>query len=168
MSINSAAPRTRTSSASNSVRARRRRRSRFPLVLHERQPNVGPGGTPGSSWILGPIGFGTLNPANIATRTSLVNVHIGIPHKNDALRDDIQLLYDNDEIFTTFLSSVNDEGLNNWLGTVGTFPPYYLDTFQYKGPLGALLPANYALARNAVRLPVVARTLALRRHTRPV
>ena len=70
-------------------------------------------------------------------------MHIGIPHKNDALRDDIQLLYDNDEIFTTFLSSVNDEGLNNWLATVGKLP-YYLDTFQYNGPLGALLPANYA------------------------
>ncbi len=115
----------------------------LPSCYTNGQPNVGPGGTPGSSWILGPIGFGTLNPSGIATRTSLVNVHIGIPHKNDALRDDIQLLYDNDEIFTTFLSSVNDEGLNNWLATVGKLP-YYLDTFQYNGPLGALLPANYA------------------------
>jgi hypothetical protein len=105
-------------------------------------PNVGQNGTPG--WILGPIGFGTINPANIATRTSVINLHIGIPHKNDGLRDDVQLLYDNDEIFTTFLSSVNDEGYNNWINTVGAFPPYYLDSFQYRGPLGSFMPANYA------------------------
>jgi len=49
----------------------------------------------------------------------------------DGLRDDVQLLYDNDEIFTTFLSSVNDEGYNNWINTVGTFPPYYVDAWQY-------------------------------------
>ena len=49
----------------------------LPSCYTNGQPNVGPGGTPGSSWVLGPIGFGTLNPANIATRTSLVNVHIG-------------------------------------------------------------------------------------------
>jgi hypothetical protein len=105
-------------------------------------PNVGLNGQPG--WILGPIGFGTINAANLATRTAVANFHIGIPHKNDGLRDDIQLLYDNDEIFTTFLSSVNDEGYANWINTVGTFPPYYLDAWQYRGPVGAFLPANYA------------------------
>jgi hypothetical protein len=104
-------------------------------------PNVGLNGTPG--WILGPIGFGTINAANVATRTSVINLHIGIPHKNDGLRDDVQLLYDNDEIFTTFLSSVNDEGYDNWINTVGSFPPTYLDAWQYKGPVGAFLPANY-------------------------
>ncbi len=104
-------------------------------------PTVGANGTPG--WILGPIGFGTINPANVATRTSVVNLHFAIPHGDDGLRDDIQLLYDNDEIFTTFLSSVNDEGLNNWLATVGTYPPYYLDAYQYRGPVGAFLPSNY-------------------------
>ncbi|HEY1653536.1 MAG TPA: TonB-dependent receptor, partial [Candidatus Tumulicola sp.] len=104
-------------------------------------PNVGLNGHPG--WILGPIGFGTLNPVNIATRTSIVNLHFAIPHRNDGLRDDVQILYDNDEIFTTFFSSVNDEGLPNYLATVGPFPPYYLDSFQYKGAMGAFLPANY-------------------------
>jgi hypothetical protein len=103
--------------------------------------NVGLNGSPG--WILGPIGFGTINPANIATRTSVVNLHIAIPHGTGGLRDDIQLLYDNDEIFTTFLSSVNDEGLNNWRATVGTFPPYYVDAYQYRGPVGSFLPSNY-------------------------
>ena len=70
--------------------------------------------------------------------------HIAIPHKNDSLRDDVQLLYDNDEIFTTFFSSVNDEGYSNWINTVGSYPPYYLDAWQYKGPIGTFLPTNYA------------------------
>lgn len=113
----------------------------LPSCYTNGRPNVGQNGTPG--WILGPIGFGTLNPANIATRTTVANVHIAIPHKHDALRDDVQLLYDNDEIFTTFLSSPMDEGLNNWNATVGAFPPYYLDAFQYTGPTGSFLPSNY-------------------------
>ncbi len=62
-----------------------------------------------------------------------MNLHFGIPHRNDGLRDDVQLLYDNDEIFTTFFSSVNDEGYDNWIATVGVFPPYYLDSYQYEG-----------------------------------
>ena len=114
----------------------------LPSCYTNGAPNVGPNGTPG--WILGPIGFGTINAANVATRTSVVNFHIAIPHKNDGLRDDVQLLYDNDEIFTTFLSSVNDEGYSNWINTVGSFPPYYLDAYQYRGPIGTFLPTNYA------------------------
>ncbi len=113
----------------------------LPSCYTNGAPNVGPNGTPG--WILGPIGFGTINAANIATRTSVVNFHVAIPHAGDGLRDDIQLLYDNDEIFTTFLSSVNDEGYNNWINTVGVFPPYYLDAYQYHGPIGTFLPSNY-------------------------
>ncbi|MBV8343809.1 MAG: TonB-dependent receptor [Candidatus Eremiobacteraeota bacterium] len=112
----------------------------LPSCYTNGSPNVGLSGTPG--WILGPTGFGTINAANVATRTAVANVHIAIPHRNDGLRDDIQLLYDNDEIFTTFLSSVNDEGYANWINTVGAFPPYYLDSYQYRGPLGSFLPAN--------------------------
>ncbi len=114
----------------------------LPSCYTNGSPNVGLGGTPG--WILGPTGFGTINAANVATRTAVANFHIAIPHKHDGLRDDIQLLYDNDEIFTTFLSSVNDEGYYNWINTVGAFPPYYLDSFQYRGPLGSFLSANPA------------------------
>jgi hypothetical protein len=114
----------------------------LPSCYTNGSPNVGLGGTPG--WILGPTGFGTINAANVATRTAVANFHIAIPHKNDGLRDDIQLLYDNDEIFTTFLSSVNDEGYDNWINTVGAFPPYYLDSYQYGGSLGSFLPGNPA------------------------
>ncbi len=114
----------------------------LPSCFTNGKPNVGQNGQPG--WLLGPIGFGTINATNLATRTSVVNFHIAIPHKNDGLRDDVQLLYDNDEIFTTFLSSVNDEGYYNWINSVGSFPPYYLDAWQYKGQVGTFLPANYA------------------------
>lgn len=103
--------------------------------------NVGPLGSTG--WVLGPIGFGTSNPVNIADRTVVANFHIAIPHRNDGLRDDVQLLYDNDEIFTTFSSSVNDEGLNNWIASTFSSAPYYLDAWQYRGPTGTLLPQNY-------------------------
>ena len=41
------------------------------------------------------------------------------------------------------MSSVNDEGYDNWINTVGVFPPYYLDTYQYRGPIGTFLPPNY-------------------------
>jgi hypothetical protein len=112
----------------------------LPSCYTNGSPNVGLNGTPG--WILGPTGFGTINAANVATRTAVANFHIAIPHKNDGLRDDIQLLYDNDEIFTTFLSSVNDEGYANWINTVGAFPPYYLDSYQYRGQLGSYLPPD--------------------------
>jgi hypothetical protein len=110
------------------------------------QPNVGPNGTTG--WLLGPIPFGTLNPASIASRTTVMNVHIGIPHKRDGLRDDIQILYNNDAIFTSLYSSVNDEGIQNYLKTVkrpgyAPYPPTYLDSYQYNGPTGEFLPANY-------------------------
>ncbi len=76
-------------------------------------------------------------------RTSIVNLHSAIPHKHDSLRDDVQLLYDNDEIFTTFFSSVNDEGYRTTSRPSERLPPYYLDSFQYRGPSGTLLPQNY-------------------------
>jgi hypothetical protein len=113
----------------------------LPSCYTNGAPNVGLNGTPG--WILGPTGFGTINAANVATRTAIANLHIAIPHKNDGLRDDIQLLYDNDEIFTTFLSSVNDEGYYNWINTVGSLPPTYLDSYQYHGAIGTFLPKNF-------------------------
>jgi Carboxypeptidase regulatory-like domain/TonB dependent receptor len=107
-------------------------------------PNVGPYDQPG--YILGPISFAGIGAANIADRSTVINVHVGIPHKNDGGHDDIQFLYNNDSLFTALLSSPNDEGLNNFNGaSYGQgVRPYYLDTFQYTGATGTLLPANYA------------------------
>ena len=107
-----------------------------PSCFTNGQANVGQAGAPG--YILGPLQFASVNPAGIATRTTVLNFHIGIPHKHDGGRDDVQLLYDNDEIFTSYYSSAQDEGLNNFQGqTYGPgVLPYYTDSYQYHGPVG--------------------------------
>jgi len=115
--------------------------------LTDGAPNVGPNGSTG--WLLGPVAFGTLNPASIASRTTVMNVHIAIPHKRDGLRDDIQILYNDDAIFTSLYSSINDEGIQNYIQTVAhpgyaPYPPTYLDSYQYSGSTGTFLPANYS------------------------
>ncbi|HEY8312588.1 MAG TPA: TonB-dependent receptor [Candidatus Baltobacteraceae bacterium] len=114
-----------------------------PSCFTNGAPNVGQAGTPG--YILGPLQYGGTSAANVATRTSVINLHFGIPHKRDGGRDDVQLLYDNDEIFTALYNSAIDEGLNNFQGsTYGAgVLPYYTDSFQYDGPIGSFLPANY-------------------------
>ncbi|HTX60151.1 MAG TPA: TonB-dependent receptor [Verrucomicrobiae bacterium] len=116
----------------------------LPSCFENGQPALGPSGEPG--YILGPIAFASIEPANVAVRSSIVNLHFGIPHRNDSGRDDLQLLYDNDQIYSSIFSSIGDEGLNNFQGTSyprGTLP-YYLDTWQYTGALGSTLPSNYA------------------------
>ncbi|HTX58873.1 MAG TPA: carboxypeptidase regulatory-like domain-containing protein, partial [Verrucomicrobiae bacterium] len=106
--------------------------------------NTGIDGKPG--YVLGPISFAGATPDGVDSRTTVVNLHVGIPHGRDSGHDDVQLLYDDDTIFTALLSSPNDEGLLNFNGTAyqpGRLP-YYLDAYRYRGPLGAMLPANYA------------------------
>jgi hypothetical protein len=63
--------------------------------------------------------YQTITPAysaygvsNLADRESVVNLHIGIPHRNDAGRDDIQVLYNVVALQTQFYSSQNDLGPN--------------------------------------------------------
>ncbi|MEO9171342.1 MAG: TonB-dependent receptor [Candidatus Baltobacteraceae bacterium] len=108
--------------------------------------NESAAGSPG--YVLGANGFSS-SPAMIATRTSIVNLHFGIPHKGNDLRDDVQVLYDNDQLSSALYSSINDEGLPNYLATVpasgyNQFPPVYVDSYQYGGSTGTFLPANYA------------------------
>ena len=40
-----------------------------------------------------------------------MNFHFALPHKNSGLRDDIQALYVNSEVFNSYFSSQNDVGL---------------------------------------------------------
>jgi hypothetical protein len=95
-------------------------------------PNVSAGEVPG--YILGPMPFG-LEAASVMDRSTVVNVHIGIPRKN-GLRDDIQLLYDYDLIETPLYVSPNDElPINYNASTLG--PPLYTDSFQYRGTPGS-------------------------------
>jgi hypothetical protein len=77
--------------------------------------------------------------SHTADRENVVNLHFGIPHKNDAGKDDIQLLFDTSELFTSAYSSVQD-----WGGTQFTGGQYgYANGLLYTGQLDAPLPANY-------------------------
>ncbi len=66
----------------------------------------------------------------------MFNFHLAFPHGSSGLRDDIQLLYDNDSIQTPLYVSAHDEGLINFQGNG---PPTYTDSYQYSGPLGAFV-----------------------------
>ncbi|HEY6326468.1 MAG TPA: TonB-dependent receptor [Candidatus Cybelea sp.] len=59
--------------------------------------------------------YQTISPAyaslsDIADRESVINLHIGVPHRRDAGRDDVQVLYNVVGIHSTFYSSLNDLG----------------------------------------------------------
>jgi hypothetical protein len=61
--------------------------------------------------------YQTISPAyasysNIADRENVVNLHFGIPHKRDAGRDDVQLLYNVTAMQSEYYSSPNDIGPN--------------------------------------------------------
>jgi len=92
----------------------------------------------------GPGGF-INSPITILTafqrlqdRENLVNLHFGIPHHNDAGKDDIQLMYDTSELYTSVYGDARDFNQPGyspvWLNIPGAY---------YAGQLGAALPANY-------------------------
>lgn len=70
------------------------------------------GGTGNTYYPLGPTNWpnndASLGLATIYGRNTVVNFHIGIPHHNDAGRDDIQLLYDDESLRNQFYYSAND------------------------------------------------------------
>ena len=57
-------------------------------------------------YFLGP--FNWMNFSSIAARDVVTNFHIGIPHRYDAGRDDVQLLYNSSVLSNSFYSSNND------------------------------------------------------------
>ena len=58
------------------------------------------------SYFMGPFNYALLS--NISARDVVANFHIGIPHKNDAGRDDVQLLWDSESLHNNFYSTTND------------------------------------------------------------
>ncbi len=70
-------------------------------------------------------------------RENVFNVHIGIPHRNSPIRDDIQALYIAGGINTWFYSSQNDLGIGQHVaGALGfTYPIPYLQSTYYTGAL---------------------------------
>jgi len=103
-------------------------------------PNVAASGMPG--YLLGPITFNSPAVDGIATRTTVMNLHFALPHRAGNERDDLQLLYTNDAIFTTLLSSPSDAGFTAGQAGQPAYPSY-LDTYQYLGATGTMLPPNY-------------------------
>src|SRR5262249_27888873 len=75
---------------------------------------VGPGG-----YATGALNWGLL--ASIAERDTVANVHIGIPHRNDAGKDDVQLLWDSSYLLNSYYMSTNDIVSPGYLG-FGTCP----------------------------------------------
>jgi hypothetical protein len=70
-------------------------------------------------------------------RENVINLHIGLPHRDSALRDDVQMLYVTGGIAAQFYSSANDIGYTPEVGAktgIG-YPMPYLDSLYYGGPL---------------------------------
>ncbi len=85
------------------------------------------------------------NPAYIADREAVANFHFGIPHKNDAGKDDVQILYTNSSEFRSYYSSVDDAGapLVNGLVQQGDIDsPHWPDYYTYPGGTPFLAPAT--------------------------
>jgi hypothetical protein len=92
-------------------------------------------------------------PSNIVQRDVVANFHVGIPHRHDVGRDDVQLLYMSSANFQQDYSSVNDAGalglgiLNS--GLQGRPPDFYAgninqwpDVYTYPGDTRWLAPAS--------------------------
>lgn len=90
-------------------------------------PNYGFIGSPGYAYAQG-VNF---------DRENVVNLHIGVPHHDSSLRDDIQMLYVTGGIADQFLSSAPDVWYTPKVGqqTGIGYPMPYLDSLYYGGPL---------------------------------
>jgi hypothetical protein len=98
---------------------------------------VGPGG-----YQMGPFTIG--GAAHLTDRESIFNFHFGIPHKNDAGKDDIQFLYNTFLLYTYYYGSINDWGgqsfyntdyANNCVDCPGT---WFTSGHQYTQGVGGL------------------------------
>jgi hypothetical protein len=93
------------------------------------------GKAPNYGFIFSP-GYSYAQAANF-DRENVINLHIGVPHRNSPLRDDIQLLYVTGGIADQFYSSANDIWYTPKVGNetgIG-YPMPYLDSLYYGGPL---------------------------------
>ncbi len=93
--------------------------------------------------------FGRLGPqfdnvSRINGREAVVNFHFGLPHRYDAGRDDIQLLYTSSAQYRQYYSSANDaQPLLNALEKIGyAYPPQWPDFYTYPSGTKFLSPAD--------------------------
>ena len=94
-------------------------------------------------------------PSTFDSRDVVANFHLGVPHRRDAGRDDVQLLYMSSANFTQDYSSLDDAGAlgmgieNN--GLLGRHPDFYAgdinqwpDYYTFPGDTAWLAPAATA------------------------
>jgi outer membrane receptor protein involved in Fe transport len=98
------------------------------------------GNSAAGSYVLGSQSLFTPN-GTVADRDSVVNLHVGFPHKNGT-KDDLQLLFVDNSINTQNYDSANDQGGIAYLTALG-IGTHYVNGFQYNGPTGVTLPAGY-------------------------
>ncbi|MBV8154326.1 MAG: TonB-dependent receptor, partial [Candidatus Eremiobacteraeota bacterium] len=109
---------------------------------------IGVGGYGPGGYALGGLNYGLL--ASITQRDTIGNVHIGIPHKNDAGKDDVQLLFDSSYLLNSYYNTTNDIVSGGYLGygncsglggaacanKIGLGTPVYFPQYQLTcGPL---------------------------------
>jgi Carboxypeptidase regulatory-like domain len=78
-------------------------------------------------------------------RQSVVNLHFGIPHKHDAGKDDVQLLYTNSAQYEQFYAGVDDAGasfVNALVKQDFIETPQWPDFYTYPSGTHFLAPAN--------------------------
>jgi hypothetical protein len=96
----------------------------------------GTGGDPGcANYNLTPSALGGF--ASSEDHEAVANLHFGIPHKNDALRDDVQLLYSGSYLLGKWYSSLNDYGgVDNVTAINYGVPPVWADGYVVHAPFG--------------------------------
>ncbi len=111
----------------------------YPLYWPEGRYNLYDG-TPNSDGTPGTVQFApgvTYAISNTSQRDTVANFHFALPHKNDGLKDDVQLLYVTSEIVADYFSSINDQGgpaaVANAVGGSGNAS--WHDGYVYNGPL---------------------------------
>jgi hypothetical protein len=105
--------------------------------------HIGPGGIALAS----PVD--SVNASDVWDYENVVNLHFGLPHKNDAGKDDIQVLYDNSYLHQSYYSSASDWGVTvpGLLQNLNGAPNFgYLSGpgfgYQYLGKVGGALPSG--------------------------
>ncbi|MBV9971971.1 MAG: TonB-dependent receptor [Candidatus Eremiobacteraeota bacterium] len=94
--------------------------------------------------------FSTTSPiyssvSGLAGREFVSNFHVGIPHKRDSGRDDVQLLFTSSAQFRQYYSGVNDAGpalIADLVKNGDINPPHWPDYVTFPGGTGFLAPAG--------------------------
>ena len=96
----------------------------------------------GTQYLMGPVNYALLS--SLSARDAVVNFHVGIPHRFDAGRDDVQLLWDSESLHNLFYSTTNDitstQGCTGvttgaqCANNIGLGAPVYVDNLTWNCP----------------------------------